>query len=80
MNATEEQENKKDGEVEELSSTAAKDQEGGAEVLCLAAALDKESEEGVQLGATRGQELFSVPLGEADMDQCTVYTNKQVEY
>ena len=84
VNATEDKENKGSADLEEkLPSIAAKAQEGmevGAEVLCLAASLDKDSEEGMNLESTRDQELLSSPLGEPDAEMCTVYTNKQVEY
>ena len=86
VNATEDscKENKVSVDPEEkLSSIAAKPQEGmevGAEVLCLAASLDKDSEEGMNLESTREQELLSSPLGEPDAEMCTVYTNTQVEY
>ena len=84
VNATEDKENKVSADPEEkLSSIAAKAQEGmkvGAEVLCLAASLDKDSEERMNLESTRDQELLSSPLGEPDAEMCTVYTNKQVEF
>ena len=79
LNATKDQENKVGKEEESVYPTAGEDQEGtegGAEVLCLAGALTQVR----SLGVTRDQELFSLPLGETDMDMCTVYTNKQVEY
>ena len=84
VNDTDDKENKVSADPEEkLSSIAAKAQEGmevGAEVLCLAASLDKDSEEGMNLESTREQELLSSPLGEPDAEMCTVYTNTQVEY
>ena len=84
VNAAKDKENKVSADPEEKQSSVATEaqeaMEVSAEVLCLAASLDKDSEEGMNLESTREQELLSSPLGEPDAEMCTVYTNKQVEY
>ena len=75
---------KEDAE-EVVYSAAVKNQrgnEGGAEVLCLAASLDVETKkdvEEVHMAANRNQELFLPPF-EPGVDGCIVYTNEQVVY
>ena len=75
---------KEDAE-EVVYSAAVKNQrgnEGGAEVLCLAAALDVETKKDVgevHMAANRDQELFLPPF-EPGVDGCIVYTNEQVVY
>ena len=77
--------NPKEDAEEVFYSDAAKNQEGnegGAEVLCLAAALDQETKkevEEIHNAASRGPELLSPPF-EPGVDECIVYTNEQVVY
>ena len=77
--------NPKEDAEEVFYSDAAKNQEGnegGAEVLCLAAALDHETKkevEEIHIAANRGQELLSPPF-EPGVVECIVYTNEQVVY